>query len=270
RIILEASLSANERKFLGAFLLAIVALSASTAFLIAGNRNLSSKLESIRAKYLILNGTHADLIKRYGDLLRSSELLYDRLNKTVLLERKYWAVIGENITLFPKDTIAISIRLDEADGGYMGIHGIDRLEISWIGIHSPDLGPKERRVATVTQYIGDGLGERYLGVKALALLPPQSPIAIREPISPSEAIVRESTSSATFFFENYNYLGYVRPGNWMTLKFFYNADVRLTIRELELYVVGFVRMKLGEAEGFDSAWIGNKVEVEVRRWGSMA
>ncbi|MEM2226784.1 MAG: hypothetical protein QXW19_00610 [Candidatus Bathyarchaeia archaeon] len=270
RIVLEVSLSAKERKLVGAFLLAITALSASIAFLIAENRSLFSELESIRANYLMLNETHTDLVKMHGDLLQSNKLLYDKLNKTVLLQRKYWAVIGENVTLLPKDTLAISIRLDEADGGYMGIHGIDRLEISWIGVHSPDLGPKERRVATVTQYIGDGLGERYLGVKALALLPPQSPIIVREPISPSEAIVRESTSSATFFFENYNYLGYVRPGNWITLKFFYNADVRLTIRELELYVVGFVKLKLGEVEGFDSAWIGNKVEVEVRRWRSMA
>ncbi len=270
KIILEASLSTKDRRFLGAVLLAIVALSTSTTILMAENRNLSHKLESMRAKYLTLDNLYTNLSRSHEDLMRSNERLYDKLNRTVLLERKYWVVIGENITLFPKDTLAVSIRLDEADGGYMGIHGIDRLEITWIGIYSPDLGPKERRVATVTQYMGDGLGERYLGVKALALLPHRSPIAVREPISPSEAIVRESTSSATFFFENYNYLGYVRPGNWMTIKFFYDSDVRLTIRELELYVVGFVRLKLGEAEGFDSAWIGNRVEVEIRRWGSMA
>jgi len=270
RIILEASLSAKERRFLGAVLLAIIVLSASTALLMVENRSLSSELESMRAKYMALNSSYAALSRSHEDLMRSNERLYDRLNGTVLLERKYWAVVGENITLFPKDTLAVSIRLDEANGGYMGIDGIDRLEVSWIGIYSPDLGPKEMRIATVTQYMGEGLGERHLGRKALALAPYRDAIVVREPISPSEAVVRESVPSATFFLENYNYLGYIRPGRWMTIKFFYDADVRLTIRELELYVVGFVKLKLGEAEGFDGAWIGNKVEVEVRRWGSMA
>jgi hypothetical protein len=270
RISIEVSASGRERKALGALLAILLALSASVAFSISENRRLSRELESLKAEYAALNSAHADLVQGYGALLGSRDRLYDKLNKTVLLERKYWAVIGSNVTLFPRDTLAISIYLDRADGGYMGIDGIDRLEISWIGIYSPDLGPKERRFATVTQYIGDGLGERYLGLKALAIPPRHDAIVVREPISPSEAIVRESTASATFFFENYNYLGYVRPGNWMTIKFFYNSDVRLTIRELELYVVGFVRIKMGEVEGFDSAWIGNRVELEVRRWGSMA
>jgi hypothetical protein len=191
------------------------------------------------------------------------------MNSTVVLERKYWAVIGGNITLLPRDTLVVSIYLDEAETGYMGIDGVDRLELTWIGIYGPDLRLGQVKSANVKQYFGqEEKAERWMGERAIAFGPLQYPIKVHDPIS-NDTIVRESVSGVTFFFENYNYFGYAMPGNWVTIKLFYDGDVRLAIRELELYVVGFVAVKLGEAVDFKSAWIGNKVEVEIRHWGGM-
>jgi hypothetical protein len=121
----------------------------------------------------------------------------------------------------------------------------------------------------VKQYIGgDERGERWIGERVIAFGPYQAPIVVRDPIS-NDTIVRESLTSATFYFENYNYLGYMRPGNWITIKLFYDGAYRMTIRELEFYVVGFARLTLGEAQEFNSGWIGNRVEVEIRHWKDM-
>jgi len=268
KIMLETNISVKHKKLLGLILAVITVLSTSTVYMTVENRNLSSNLEALRTDYSILNSTKVDLEKNYQVLNVSRNELYDRLNDTVALERKYWAVVQENITLLPRDTLAVSIYLDNTDG-YMGIDGVDRLELTMVGVYGPDLDRGQVKAATVKQYIGgDEKGERWIGERTVAFGPYQTPIMVRDPIS-NDTIVRESLTSATFYFENYNYLGYMRPGNWITIKLFYDGAYRMTIRELEFYVVGFVRLTLGEAQEFNSGWIGNRVEVEIRHWKDM-
>ena len=265
RIMLETDISVKHKKLLGLILAVMAILSASTTYLIIENRNLSSNLATLVTDYSILNSTNADLEKNYQMLNASRNELYDRLNITVVLERMYWAVVQENITLQPRDTLAVSIYLDNVDG-YMGIDGVDRLEVTMVGVYGPDLDRGQVKAATVKQYIGgDEKGERWIGERVIAFGSYQAPIVVRDPIS-NDTIVRESLTSATFYFENYNYLGYMRPGNWITIKLFYDGDYRITIRELEFYVVGFVKLRLEEIQGFNSGWIGNRVEVEIRHW----
>jgi hypothetical protein len=196
--------------------------------------------------------------------------LRDELNKAGRTMRKYWGAVAKNLTLHPKDTLAVSVYIDGLNG-YMGIEGLDRLELTWVGIYSPDLAEGEVETAKVVHYFGPGLGqaELPLGVKRIALTAKQDPVVIVNPISSNETLVRESTNSVSFFFENYNYLGYAWPGNWLTIKFFYDGPVRLTISELELYIVGWTQLKAGELKDFEPGWIGHNVQVEVRHWREM-
>ena len=268
RIMLATDISVKHKKLLGLILTVIVILSASTTYLLIQNHDLSSNLETLGTDYSILNSTNVDLKKNYQMLNTSRNELYDRMNDTVVLERKYWAVVQENITLLPRDTLAVSIYLYNVDG-YMGIDGVDRLEVTMVGVYGPDLDRGQVKTATVKQYIGgDGKGERWIGERGIAFGSYQAPIVVRDPIS-NDTIVRESLTSATFYFENYNYLGYMRPGNWITIKLFYDGAYRMAIRQLEFYVVGFVTLKLGEAQEFNSGWIGNRVEVKIRHWKDM-
>ena len=269
KIILEANLSLRDKRFLGGVLVVVLVLSVLATNLLIENRDLSSKLQDTKVSYNALLDTHESLQRNQTKLIDSRNQLFDRLNQTVTLERKYWEVSGENVTLRPKDTLAITIHIDNPSG-YMGIDGIDRLEITWIGIYSPNLTRGQMRNAIVDQYIGpDGFTERWIGEKAIAFGSHQDATVVRHPISPNETIARESVTSTTFFFENYNYLGYMRPGTSITIKLFYDGGVYLTIRELEFYLVGFVNLKLGEAENFNSGWIGTNVEYEIRHYGEM-
>lgn len=268
KITFEANLSVGNKKVLGIFLVVLIFLSASTIYLLNENWNLSSNLRTLTVDYAKLNDDHKMLQLSYSRLVEGRDQLYDKLNQTVTLERKYWTVRGTNITLLPRDTLAISIRLDSADE-YAGIDGVDRLEITWVGIYGPTLRKDQVRSARVIQYFGgDDVAERWIGEKIIAFSGPQRMIVVPEPIS-NDTVVRESVNGVSFFFENYNYLGYSRPGNYVTVKLFYDGDVKLMIRELEIYVVGFVKLKLGEVEDFDSGWIGNKIEWEIRHWGGM-
>jgi hypothetical protein len=112
--------------------------------------------------------------------------------------------------------------------------------------------------------------ERLLGEKIIGVSGPHRMIIIPDGISPNETRVRESVNSVSFFFENYNYLGYSRPGSSITLKMFYDGNVPVVIRELELYIVGFIDVTVGETPNVDTGWICNEVEWEVRHWGEMA
>jgi hypothetical protein len=205
-------------------------------------------------------------------LAESRDQLYDKLNQTVMLERKYWGIPENayNITLKPRDTLAVTIRLNAAHEP-CGIDGVDRLEITWVGLYSPILGSKETKSARVVQYFGGSQDdERWIGEKIIGLSGPRRMIIIPDPISPNETRVRESVNSVSFFFENYNYLGYSRPGSSITLKMFYDGNVPVVIRELELYIVGFIDVTVGETPNVDTGWICNEVEWEVRHWGEMA
>jgi len=269
KIVFETNLSVRNRKVLSGVLIVIVLLSAFTVYLVAENRGLSLRLQELEDGYSALSGTYASLQSNHSRLVDSRDQLHDRLNRTVTLERKYWSVIEENITMRPRDTLAVTIRLDNR-AEYMGIDGIDRLELTWVGIYSPNLTSRQMRTAMVDQYIGpNDLTERWIGERAIAFGSYQDTTEVRHVISSNETAVRESVTSATFFFENYNYLGYTRPGNSVTIKLFYDGNVCLTIRELEFYVVGFVTIKLGDAESFKSAWIGNNIEYKIRHYGEM-
>ena len=269
KITFEANLPIGKKKLLGALMTALILLSASTVYLLNENSKLSLNLQTLRTDYTKLNDTHNMLQQNYSSLAESREKLFDRLNKTVTLERKYWEVSEENITLRPKDTMTITIYIDNP-AGYMGIDGVDRLELTWVGIYSPNLTTRQMRIATVDQYIGPNENtERWIGERALAFGSYQEMIQVRDPISPNETVVRESVTSVTFFFENYNYLGYMKPGNSITIKLFYDGSVSLTIQEVEFYLVGFVTVRLGEAEDFKSGWIGTNVENKIRHYGGM-
>jgi hypothetical protein len=270
KITFEANLSVGKKKkFLGVLLAALVLLSASSIYLLNENLKLSSNLQTLRADYTKLNATYNILQQNYSNLTESRGQLFDRLNKTVTLERKYWEVSARNVTLRPKDTMTITIYIDNA-AGYLGIDGIDRMELTWVGIYSPSLTAGQMRTATVDQYIGPNENtERWIGERAIAYGSYQDMIKIRHPISPNETILRESVTSVTFFFENYNYLGYMRPGTSITIKLFYDGPVSLTIQEVEFYLVGFITVKLGQAEDFKSTWIGTNVEIKIRHYGEM-
>ncbi len=269
KITFETNLTVKNRKVLSGIFIVIILLSAFTVYLVADNRGLSLRLQESEAGYNALSGAYASLQSNYTKLVDSRDQLYDMLNRTVTLERKYWNVIEENITLRPKDTLTVTIRLDNR-AEYMGIDGIDRIELTWVGIYSPNLTSRQMRTAMVDQYIGpNDFTERWIGEKAIAFGSYQDTTVVRHVISPNETAVRESVTSTTFFFENYNYLGYTRPGNSITIKLFYDGNVCLTIRELEFYVVGFITIKLGDAEDFKSGWVGNNIEYKIRHYGEM-
>ena len=266
KISFEVNLPIGNKKLLGALITALILLSASTIYLFNENRKLNSKLEDLSLAYQDLDGSLENLESRYDQVVSTAAIL----NETVHLERKYWGIVpdGYNITLKPKDTLCVSIRLDSANE-YHGIDGVDRLEITWVGLYSPVLGSKETNSARVVQYFGGSQDdERPIGEKIIGLSGPQRMIVVPDAIS-NDTTVRESVNSVSFFFENYNYLGYSRPGSSITLKMFYDGNVPIVISELELYVVGFIDVPVGQTPEIDTGWIGNKASWEVRPWGEM-
>jgi FtsZ-binding cell division protein ZapB len=242
-------------------------LFASIVFLSFENQKLKSNVALLLKELNELQENNRNLEKELNELQESYK---DLENKTGKVTRKFWSIIAKNITLNPKDTLAVSIYIDSPNG-YMGIRRLDRLELTWVGIYSPDLAKGKVKTVAVTQYIGPGLGqaELLIGSKIMAISSKEEPIKFRNPISPNETLVRESINSQTFFFENYNYLGYAMPGTWITVKFFYDGTIKLVISELELYIVGYIEVKANELENFEPAWIGHNVQVEIRPWGGM-
>ena len=266
KITFEANLPIRNKKFLGALMTALILLSASTIYLLNENRKLNSKLKDLSVAYQDLDGSLQSLESRYEEVVSVATVL----NETVHLERKYWGIApnGYNITLKPRDTLSVTIRLNSADED-CGIDGVDRLEITWVGLYAPSLASKEKKSARVVQYFGGAqYDERWIGEKIIGLGGPERMIVVPKPIS-NDTVVRESVNSVSFFFENYNYLGYSRPGSYITLKIFYDGDVPVIIRELELYVVGFITVTVGQTPTVDTGWICNEVKWEVRHWGEM-
>jgi cell division protein FtsL len=262
KVWIEANV--EKKKLFAILLTVIILLSASTVYLFNQNQKLNSKLENLALAYQDLNVTLQNLESRYNETVSQLAVL----DSTVTLERKFWGIVAYNITLKPRDTLAVSIRLNSANE-MGGIDGVDRLELTWVGLYSPNLGSEQTTSARVIQYFGgDHSDERWIGEKVIGFGGPQRMIMVPKPIS-NDTVVRESVNSASFFFENYNYLGYNRPGSYITLKMFYDGNVPVIIRELELYVVGFIKVKVGETPALDSGWICHDVKWEVRHWGEM-
>ena len=270
KITFEANLPVRNRKLLGALMAALILLSASSVYLLNEDSKLSSNLRSLDARYNALLSTYNDSQRDSTKLAQTRDQLYNKLNQTVMLERKYWGIPENayNITLRPRDTLRVTIRLNAAHEP-CGIDGVDRLEITWVGLYSPSLGSRETTSARVVQYFGGSqYEERWIGEKIIGLSGQKRMIVVPDPIS-HDTIVRESVNSVSFFFENYNYLGYSRPGSSITLKMFYDGNVPVVIRELEIYVVGFVDVTVGDTPDVDTGWICNQIEWKVQPWGEM-
>lgn len=258
----------KKKEILGIILFIIIV--SSISFLMFENQKLKSNIDLLKEELKELKENNEYLQKENSILKEKNKALEEELNKSSKVIRKFWGIIAKNLTLSPKDTLAISIYID-GPSGYMGIDLLDRLELTWVGIYSPELFKGQIRKAKITQYIGPGLGqaELFIGSKIIAFGSKNYPIEFKNPISPNETLVRESMNTQTFFFENYNYLGYALPGTWITIKFFYDGSVKLVISELELYIVGYTNIKAKELKDFEPAWIGHNVQVQIRHWGEM-
>ena len=149
KITFEANLPIRNKKFVGALMTALILLSASTVYLFNENRKLNSKLKDLSVAYQDLDGSLQSLESRYDEVVSAAAVL----NETVPLERKFWGIVTYNITLKPKDMLSVSIRLNSANE-QCGIDGVDRLELTWVGIYAPSLGSKETDSARVVQYFG--------------------------------------------------------------------------------------------------------------------
>ena len=181
-----------------------------------------------------------------------------KMNKTVRIYKKVWAILAENLTLRHRDTLTINLYIASGEE-HWGVDGVDRIEVRLVNVYSPDLHRRSVGTGIIRQYL-DG---RRFGEWRIAY--PSHPIhyEVPMPISPNETKVREYPSSPSFFYENWNYIGVDR---WMKIELYYISDKidgrrpTLHISELELYIVGFEDTEVSKVEHIDTAWISYRVE----------
>jgi len=215
--------------------------------------------------YSNLNDEYQRLLDDYGNLntkyLKLKEIHYGLMNETHCLYKKMWTILAHNVTLRHRDTLVINLLIQDANE-HWGVDGIDRIEVNFINVYSPELIKGQVGTGKIKQYF-DG---RRLGDHLISFPSQKSFYRVSMPISPSETKVREFSSSISFWYENWNY---IRVDRWMKIEFHYLANMTnggypsLSFEELELYVVGFEKTKLGESSKINPSWICYRMEMYV-------
>lgn len=231
-------------KFTIASLLIIIAILSITAV------QLYSELTVLKIKYadLLREGNDQqsqlfDLRSRYSQL---SQLYQGLANSTSPSGwqpfKKNWILAGKNVTLGHGDTLRLTVEIN--NDWFWGVDSIDRLEVAFVNAWSPDLRKESLGTGEMIVYVDDFLISRR------PIVLPASPAVYSVPFPPvsrNESVIRESAVSYHFFFENWNFIHAGPPP--IKIEFVYRAlpeggaHQRLSFMELELYVVGSVRIQ---------------------------